>query len=513
MPKDSKPILVLGSTGYVGGRLVPRLLKSGMRVRALVRSVPKLACRPWARDPLLEIVPGDVLDLESLKKAASGCRAAYYLVHSMISAESDFEEADREAALNMVRAALETGIERIIYLGGLGEENEQSLSKHLRSRHEVAQIFQNAPVPATILRAAMILGSGSASFEILRYLVDRLPVIMAPRWVRTPVQPIAIRNVLGYLQGCLDREETAGQVFDIGGPEVVTYEDLIQIYAEEAQLERRHVVAVPFLTPSLSALWIHLITPIPSSIARPLGEGLSTEVVCRDNRIRAIIPQELLSCRETIRLAMEKVKQQLIETCWTDAGAVVPPEWTTCGDAQYSGGSILECGYRIVLDARPEQIWEPIIRIGGATGWYFGNPLWSIRGWMDRMIGGVGLKRGRRHPRDLYTGDALDFWRVLEVDPLKKLVLVAEMKTPGEAILEFRITPNANGHTELRQLSRFVPRGLSGFAYWYSLYAFHELIFGGMLRRIAQKVGRPVIEGPERFTPRIGHLCPITSED
>jgi uncharacterized protein YbjT (DUF2867 family) len=431
----------------------------------------------------------------------------------MISAESNFEDADRRAARNMVRAAMESGIERIIYLGGLGKEGGKSLSKHLKSRHEVARIFQSAPVPATILRAAMILGSGSTSFEILRYLVDRLPIILAPRWVRTPVQPIAIRNVLGYLQGCLDREETIGQEYDIGGPDVLTYEDLIHIYAQEAQMESRRVIPLPFLTPSLSAVWIHLITPIPSSIARPLGEGLSTEVICNDDRIRGIIPQELLSCRETIRLALEKVNQQLIETCWTDAGAVVPPEWTTCGDAGYAGGSILECGYRIVLEASPEQVWEPIIRIGGENGWYFGNPLWSIRGWMDRLVGGVGLKRGRRHPSDLYTGDALDFWRVLEVDRLNKLVLVAEMKTPGEAVLEFKITPLNDGHTELKQLSRFMPRGLSGFAYWYSLYAFHEMIFGGMLRRVADKVGRPVIHGPERFTPRIAHMCRIDSEE
>jgi hypothetical protein len=359
----------------------------------------------------------------------------------------------------------------------------------------------------------MILGSGSASFEILRYLVDRLPVILAPKWVRTPVQPISIRNVLGYLQGCLDHEETAGQTFDIGGPDILTYEDLIHIYAREAKLENRRVIPVPFLTPALSALWIHLITPIPSSIARPLGEGLSTEVLCRENRIRGIIPQDLLSCRETIRLAVERVEQQRIETCWTDAGAVLPPEWATCGDAAYSGGSILECGYRIVLHAKPEEVWDPVVRIGGDNGWYFGNSLWSLRGWMDRMVGGVGLKRGRRHPSDLYTGDALDFWRVLEVDPLKRLVLVAEMKTPGEAVLEFKITPLDNGHTELRQLSRFLPRGLSGFAYWYSLYAFHEWIFGGMLRTVAKRIGKPVIHGPERFTPRIAHLCQFSSPE
>lgn len=506
---SSRPVLVIGATGYVGGRLVPMLLELGYRVRALVRSVAKLRCRPWGAHPLLEIVQGDVLDIDSLEKGARGCWAAFYLVHSMSSAFGKFAQADRISAQNLAQAASKAGLERIIYLGGLGEESDPALSEHLRSRHEVGRILKAGQVPVTILRSAMILGSGSASFEILRYLVDRLPVMLTPKWVDTPVQPIAIRNVLNYLSGCLESEETSGQSFDIGGPEVLSYRKMIEIYSQVAHLSKRRIIPLPFLSPRLSALWIHLITPLPATIARPLAEGLATRVVCRDERIKSIIPQKLLNCRETIELALEKTEQQRIETCWSDAGALLPPEWTYCGDARYAGGTILECGYRIRLRARPEEIWEPIIRIGGTTGWYYGNTLWSLRGWLDLLAGGVGPARGRRHPKELYVGDALDFWRVLEVDRPHHLMLLAEMKVPGEAILEFKISPTGSDETELSQLARFMPRGLAGFTYWYSLYPFHGLIFGGMLREIARAVGRPVVMGPERFTPAIGHACPV----
>lgn len=504
---DSKPLMVVGATGYVGGRLVPRLLESGYRVRALVRSIPKLQCRPWGRHPLLEMVQGDVLDRDSLIRCAAGCRAAFYLVHSMTSAQKGFAEADRKSAENMVQAAVEGGLERIIYLGGLGKEDEPSLSEHLKSRHEVGRVLQAGPVPATVLRAAMILGSGSASFEILRYLVDRLPAMLTPRWVHTPVQPIAITNVLNYLQGCLEHDETTGQVYDIGGPDVLTYAKLIQIYAEVAGLPRRRIISVPFLSPHLSSLWINLVTPLPASIARPLAEGLATQVVCQDNRIRSILPCQLLDCRRTIQLALQKTQQHCIETCWSDAGSMLPPEWTACGDAPYAGGTILECGYRVRLKATPQEVWEPLVRIGGETGWYFANALWGVRGWLDRLVGGAGHYRGRRHPTELYVGDALDFWRVLEVEAPRHLLLLAEMKMPGEAVLEFRITTPTPGETELEQLSRFVPRGLAGPAYWYALYPFHEWVFHGMLRAMAQAVGKPIVRGPERFTPKLQVAC------
>jgi uncharacterized protein YbjT (DUF2867 family)/uncharacterized protein YndB with AHSA1/START domain len=496
---QTKPVLVTGATGYVGGRLVPRLLDAGYRVRALGRSLDKLRSRPWGRHPLLEPARGDVLDTDSLDRAAQGCGAAFYLVHSMTAAHRDFADADRRAARHMVAAAHKGGLDRLIYLGGLGEADDPNLSEHLRSRHEVARILRSGPVPATILRAAMILGSGGAAFEILRYLVDRLPVMLTPRWVHTPVQPIAIRNVLTYLAGCLEADAVRGQTFDIGGPEVVTYRTLMDIYAQEAHLPRRLVIPVPVLTPRLSSYWIHLVTPVPASLARPLAEGLANPVVCLDNRILDIIPQTLLDCRHTIRLALQRIEQQRVETCWSDAGSLIPPEWAACGDADYSGGTVLSLTYRILLQAEPEEVWPALSRIGGATGWYYGDTLWAIRGWADRLLGGSGLRRGRRHPTQLFAGDALDFFRVLEIDPPRRLLLVAEMKMPGGATLEFRLNPRPHGATELTQTARFLPRGLGGFAYWYFLDPFHKRLYPGMLRGLAAATGKPVLAGPERL--------------
>ncbi|MEW6184482.1 MAG: SDR family oxidoreductase [Thermodesulfobacteriota bacterium] len=498
----TKPILVTGATGYVGGRLVPKLLNAGYRVRALGRSVAKLKGRPWSTHPAVELAAGDVLDQVSLQKALEGCWAAFYLVHSMIADPKKYSETDRRGARNMVEAAAKAGINRIIYLGGLGGREDHNLSQHLRSRLEVAQILQSGPVPATFLRAAMILGAGSASFELLRYLADRLPILLAPRWVSTPVQPIGIRNVLNYLQGCLEHDEVLGQTFDIGGPEVVSYKRLFQIYAEEARLPRRWIIPVPVLSPRFSSYWIHLITPIPSSIARPLAEGLRNPVVCQDNRIREIISQELLDCRQTIRLALEKIEQQRLDTCWMDASATIPQEWIYCGDTHYAGGTILELGYRIKLQASPDEIWKPIVQLGGKTGWYFGQSLWNIKGWFDRLLGGVGFGGRRRHPTELRVGDALDLWRVLEITPPHHLMLAGEMKLPGEALLEFKINPLPEGGSELEQNSRFLPRGLVGIIYWYLLEPVHRILYPNLLKAISRTIEKPVIGGPERIMNR-----------
>ena len=508
----SKPILVTGATGYVGGRLIPALLDAGYRVRAMGRSLEKVGCRPWAGHSRVELVQGDVLDLESLKQATSSCRAAYYLVHSMIAQKEKFVEADRRAAQNMVEAALAAGLERIIYLGGLAEVSQGSLSKHLKSRIEVADILQAGPVPTTDLRTPMILGSGSASFEILRYLVERLPAIITPRWVQSMNQPIAIRNVITYLIGCLEHDETIGQTYDIGGPDILSYRDLLDIYAEEAGLKKRLIIPVPVLTPTLSALWIHLISPVPTSIALPLTEGLTSDAVCTENRIQEIIPQRLLSCREAIRVAMDRIQQEQVDTCWMDAGDMLEPEWAHCGDAEWAGGTIMNCGYRARIKATVDEVWQPVSRIGGRTGWYFGNFLWRLRGIMDRLAGGVGLRRGRRHPTEIRVGDALDFWRVLEVEPPQRLLLIAEMKTPGEALLEFQITPLANAEVEFQMLSRFLPKGLFGILYWYGLYLFHQWIFYGMLKAIAKSIKKPMVSDPERFTPRLHTSCALPSK-
>jgi uncharacterized protein YbjT (DUF2867 family) len=510
--KDDKPILVAGATGYVGGRLIPALLEAGYTVRAMGRSLEKLACRPWGHHPKVELVKGDVLDVESLKKALSGCGAAYYLVHSMIAQKQNFVEADRRAAQNMVLAAESTGIERMIYLGGLAEKKNGSLSKHLRSRIEVADLLQSGRVPVTDLRAPMILGSGSASFEILRYLVERLPIMITPRWVRSLNQPIAIRNVIQYLVGCLEHDETIGQTYDIGGPDVLAYRDLLDIYAQEAKLPKRWIFPVPLLTPTLSAYWIHLISPVPHSIAFPLTEGLSSDAVCSDKRILSIVPQKLISPREAIRTALDKIIQEQVDTCWADAGEIITPEWAHCGDADWAGGTIMQCGYRVRIKATPDEVWLPVSRIGGNTGWYYADSLWWLRGLMDRWFGGVGLRRGRRHSTELRVGDALDFWRVLEVETKERLLLLAEMKVPGEALLEFKIHPVGNQYTDLEMLSRFLPKGLWGMLYWYTLYPFHERIFFGMLKAIAKVIEKPIVSDPERFTPRLHSSCVLPSE-
>lgn len=511
MPENI-PILVTGATGYVGGRLVPRLLGAGYRVRAMGRSLEKLTCRPWGSHPSIQLVEGDVLDTAAVRRAAEGCRAAYYLVHSMVAQKNRYVESDRLGAINMRAAAERAGLTQIIYLGGLGESGEPGLSPHLASRHEVGDILRTGAVPVTILRAAMILGSGSASFEILRYLVERLPVMITPRWVNTPTQPIAIENVLDYLLGCLGNPHTLGRTFDIGGPEVLDYVALIRIYAQEAGLPPRHVFRVPVLTPRLSSLWIHLVTPVPAAIARPLTEGLGVPTACNDQRIRALIPLDLIDCRHAMRTALDRILQNQVETCWSDAGAPRPPEWAVCGDAEYAGGTILTCAYRLRLHIEPHGIWPHIAAMGGESGYLFGDWLWRLRGLLDRWVGGVGLRRGRRHPTELRVGDALDFWRVWAIVPDRRLTLLAEMKVPGDAILDIQIQPLPNGQSELRLVSRFLPRGLGGLLYWYALYPFHVWIFRGMLLALARRTGIKPASRPEAFDPRDEPSCALKSK-
>ncbi len=493
--QTSAEILVAGASGYIGGRLVPRLLNTGYRVRALARSPDKLGSRPWAGHKNLRIIKGDLLDRDSLAAAMRGCRAAYYLIHSMNPAVSDFARTDRLAAENMARAAAEAGLQQIIYLGGLGDEQSQ-LSHHLRSRSEVGQVLQAGPVPVTILRAAMIIGSGSASFEILRYLVDRLPVMLTPTWVDTPCQPIGVRNVLYYLTGCLNKPETYGQTFDIGQQEVTTYRQLMQIYAEEAGLPARHIHSLPILTPRFSSYWIHLVTPIPAALARPLAEGLRNPVICRENRIRELLPQELFDARKAIHLALERIRQQQVETSWSDSGLMRPAEWSIPGDPAWAGGSVFEDIRHAVIDGTPEEIWPSIQAIGGEVGYYYGNWLWRIRGAIDRLIGGAGLIRGRRSSHELYTGDAVDFWRVLNIKPPGLLSLVAEMKLPGKAILSFQLYQLDSGQSELVQTARFLPKGLWGLLYWYTVSPAHHFVFNGMIKGIARAAGRPISSGP-----------------
>lgn len=494
--RDERPIAVLGATGYIGARLVPRLAEAGWRVRAIGRNPDKLRGRGWLGNPLIESARGDVFDPASLRASLAGCRAVFYLVHSMNPDIKDFARADREAAQNLVEAATAAGLERIIYLGGLGEDAAE-LSHHLRSRSEVGRILRAGPVPVTSFRAAMIIGSGSASFEILRYLVERLPVMVTPRWIFTPCQPIAVRNVLHYLVACLDAPATVGEVFDIGMEEVVTYDDLMRVYAEEAGLPKRLIVPVPVLTPKLSSYWIHLVTPVPAALARPLAEGLRNPVLCHDTRIRDILPQELLDCRRAIRLALEKSRLQQVESSWSDAGQLPPVEWSSHADPDWAGGTVFSDDRRMLVAASAAACWPAVVGIGGKTGWYYADWLWHVRGGMDRLVGGPGLSRGRRDATRVQAGDALDFWRVLAVDPEHRLKLVAEMKVPGEAVLELVLIECTDGTTEIRQYARFKPHGLFGLFYWYAVLPFHNLVFAGMLRGIARAAGGRIVRGPE----------------
>lgn len=489
-------VCVLGATGYVGGRLVPLLLERGWKVRAVGRSMSKLKCRPYASHERCELAVADIFDQRSLKQVFEECFAVYYLVHSMQSGSNNFVEKDRIAAKNTREAADNANVSRLVYLGGLIPD-DPNISGHLKSRVEVGEILSSGSTPCTRLKAAVIIGSGSASFEILRYLVDRLPVMLTPKWVRVESQPISIRDALFYLAGCLDHPETAGDSFDIGGPFIETYEKLLQIYQEEANLRKRIIIPVPFLSPELSSYWLGFVSPVPLSLARPLVAGLRNRVVCKDFRIRKIMPCKLTDCRTAIRRAMRKVDQQVVDTCWSDAGALDNPEWAVCGDAGYTGGTVYHSTYRVKIEGGRDGLWNLIVSIGGEEGWYCYDSLWSIRGWLDKMFGGVGLRRGRRHPQELSVGDALDFWRVLDVQYGERLLLFAEMKLPGEALLEFTLENTLAGDTVLNMTARFLPRGLGGIFYWWSVYPLHSIVFKGMAVSLSKNLGSRILEGPE----------------
>lgn len=489
-------ILVTGATGYVGGRLIPLLLAKGYKVRAFARTPAKLEGRPWAGHENLEIVKGDVQDEASIREALKDCSVVYYLVHSMIETH-DFSEADRQAAYNMTAALQGSGVGRIVYLSGVVPDDPH-LSPHLKSRAEVGRILGLSCVPVTILQACQIIGVGSASFEMLRYLVDRLPFMLTPAWVKTKTQPISMTNVLGYLTGVLEHPETAGQTYEIGGPDVITYRDLLDIYADAAGLPRRKILPFPGMTLGLSATFVGLITPVPYSLARALVEGLRNEVVCHDTRIREIIPQDLFSVKHAVARALGRLRSRDVDTSWLDAGLPVVPEWLAQGDPSYAGGSLHTDGFTARLRARPEEIWPCVERIGGETGWYSQNILWEIRGLMDRLMGGPGVQRGRRCQDKLLVGDCLDFWRVLELRPNERLLLLTEMRLPGEGLLDITLKPAGENETDLIISLYYRPRGLTGQVYWYTVMPFHALAFKGMLKAMAAEIGKYVVTTPRR---------------
>ena len=473
-------VLVTGATGYVGGRLVPRLLEAGRRVRVLARDPSRLAGRPWVE--AVEVVRGDVLDPSTLPAALNGVEVAYYLVHSM-GEQAAFAARDREAARAFGLAARDAGVERIVYLGGLGAA-ETGLSDHLRSRQETGDALRSGGVPVTEFRAAVIVGSGSISFEMIRWLVERLPVMICPRWVFQRIQPVAITDVLSYLVAAPDVPESADRIVEIGGSDVLTYRDMMLGYAARRGL-RRHLVPVPVLTPRLSSHWVRWMTPVPAAIARPLVEGLRNEVIVRDDSALHLFPAiHPLSYAEALDQALERLERGEVETAWSDALSNSPPGVPTVTLSTVEG-MIIE-RRTVQVDLFPEPLFRAFTGLGGERGWLYMNWAWEIRGVLDQLVGGPGFRRGRRDPDNLRPGDALDFWRVEAVEPGRLLRLRAEMKVPGRAWLQFEAQP-LDGGSLLSQTAYFAPHGLAGHLYWYALYPIHAAIFGNLVRRVAER--------------------------
>lgn len=481
-------VLVTGATGYIGGRLVPELLVAGHQVRCLARTPSKLATQEW-RDQV-EVVEGDVTDRASLDGAVADIDAAYFLVHSMGGKEA-FEEEDRKAASIFRDACAAAHVGRIAYLGGLGRDDDPELSRHLQSRHDVGRVLADGPVPVTELRAAIIIGSGSASFEMLRYLVEVLPVMTTPKWVDNRCQPIAIRDVLAWLVGATaEPDDTDDHVWEIGGPDVLTYREMMQAYAEAAGLQRRRIVVVPVLSPSLSSRWVGLVTPLPTGLARPLVESLINEVVVTVVPDASPLDRPPLTFTQAVDLALERSADLQVSTRWSDAALRDRSSANPLpSDPDWSGGSLYSDRQHTTTTASPADTYATISGIGGERGWYVTPLLWSARGWIDKLIGGVGMRRGRRHPDLLRVGDAVDFWRVEAADPDELVRLRAEMKLPGEAWLQWKIEPEGDGST-VEQQAIFYPRGLLGRLYWYVLVPFHGLIFARMARLISEDAGQ-----------------------
>ncbi|MCG2800908.1 MAG: SDR family oxidoreductase [Cellulomonas sp.] len=506
-PRPDAPLAaVTGATGYVGGRLIPELLASGYRVRALARRPDRLRGRSWY--PQVDPVDLDVTDLRRAREALAGVDVLYYLIHSLGSGRS-FAAIDRSAALTVARAAREAGVRRIVYLGGLHPDGEE-LSVHLASRTEVEEILLASGVPTICLRAAVILGSGSASFEMMRYLTERLPAMTVPRWVGNRIQPIAIRDVLRYLVGVASAPATTSRGYDIGGPEVLTYRDLMQLYAATAGLPRRLIVAVPVLSPRLSSLWVALVTPVPGPLARPLVDSLVHEVVCKEHDIATLVPDPpdgLIGVGPAIELALARIHDGEVSTSWASASMRGAPSDPLPSDPGWAGGTLYRDERRIAVAASPAALWRVLERVGGDRGWFSWSLAWRVRGLADRLVGGPGLRRGRRDRDHLLVDDAVDFWRVELVDPGRVVRLRAEMRLPGVAWLELAIE-DGQGWDQVgatfAQRALFAPRGLLGHVYWWAVAPFHGVVFGGMQRNVARAA--EVVEGAR--TGRTGGGAP-----
>lgn len=498
-PSDtSLRVLVTGATGYIGGRLAPRLVQAGHRVRAMARNPDKISDVPWAAE--VDVVRGDLTDPDSLDHACCDIDVIYYLVHSM-GARSDFIESERRSAENLAAAARRAGVRRIVYLGGLHAESDR-LSTHLRSRSQVGDILVNSGVPTLVLQAGIVIGSGSASFEMIRHLTNRLPVMTTPRWVNNRVQPIAVRDVLYYLLSAATAALPRSRTYDIGGPDVLRYGEMMQIYADVAGLAPRRILVLPVLTPKLAGLWIGLVTPVPPRIGRALIESLSTDAVAVEHDIDAIIPPPAggtTRYRDAVALALRRIANGEVETTWANASATGAPADPLPSDPSWAGEVIYTDDRSLDCDATIEQVWRVVEGVGGENGWYSFPLAWTIRGWLDRLTGGVGLVRGRRNRHVLHTGDVLDFWRVERIQRPRLLRLRAEMRTSGGAWLEWRLEPRGPQVTRLHQRAIFFPKGVAGRLYWYSLLPFHGIIFTGMLNNIARAAAHsgPKIDIPD----------------
>ena len=477
---QNRLVAVTGSTGYVGGRLVPRLLESGYRVRCVTRSPDSLTNRPWSDD--VEIVVADLQDPAETFEALNGADYAFYLVHSM-SAERNFAEAEENMAQVFANSAEKTKLRQIVYLGGLGEDDPEN-SVHLQSRHNVGRILASGSTPVTELRAAIIIGSGSASFEMLRSLVEVLPVMVVPRWVtKTQCQPISIGDVLQELLHVLGNEQSLNRVLEIGGPEVATYREMMDAYTKVAGLRRRIILPVPVLTPRLSSHWVNLVSPLPFTLARALIDSLTTDVVVKEPSNQFLSQGPKAGLENAIGKAVARVQELEIPTRWSDTGGYKDPASPVPSDPEWSGGKILVDRRSIKSSSSPEELMSTIKSVGGENGWFAFNWIWAIRGFTDKIIGGVGLRRGRRHPTDLRIGDTIDFFKVTTLTT-NRLQLLAEMKVPGHAWLEWTVKETPEKGSEVTQQALFVPRGVLGRAYWYVLLPFHVVIFRRMLRNI-----------------------------
>jgi len=485
-PNQSRKYLVTGASGYVGGRLVRALVDERSDVRILVRDKYKILSQPWATQ--VDICEGSAENISDLERALAEVHTAFYLLHS-INLGPNFDEIESKMARNFAQAAERAGVSQIIYLGGIA--NDVNISKHLASRAMTGKSLATTSVPVLELRAGIIIGSGSASFEMLRHLTHRLPVMTTPKWVMNKTHPIAIRDVLYYLKAVAKLDTPVNRVFDIGGPEVLSYADMMQKFAKLSGLKKRWIIKIPVLTPGLSSLWIGLVTPVPTALARPLVGSLISEVVADPAKsIDALVPKPvegLIDVENAISLALSKITTHNVETRWSDAAMPIAPWQKAQGDPDWAGEMVLRDRRETITDVPAEKVWRQIERIGGENGWFGSDFLWWARGVLDRFLfGGVGLRRGRRDPDFLRVGESLDFWRVDELEQGRRLKLYAEMVLPGKAWLEFTVS-TVNGKTKIVQEATFNPRGLGGQMYWYAVAPFHLFVFPTMLRNIVKK--------------------------